>query len=159
MNSCEKFKEWLLSDCNSDGFDQEQKKTLTHHLATCAVCRAFSHDLKQTMQAFEQAEQKKVPDAVWTSVKQRIENEQRKKQEAVHFPTALQNIFSFRWAPVYASIAVVIVVLTFTVRQNQVMEVKKVEQIQYLASVIDASDSLTDNDDEETELPLETYFL
>ncbi len=158
MNICKDIQELILTNYLDGEIDQELKIRIDRHLDECAECRKFAAEAKETLIVpFQQAPAEKVPAHLWTAIKDKIENVEAPAPQ-MHWARRWVETFSYlKLAPILAGLILFILIGPRVLQTQEAKKVQASEQGEYLASLLDSTSSLDSDDD--TETPLEAYFL
>jgi predicted anti-sigma-YlaC factor YlaD len=159
MPKCEQIRDWILTDYIDGWLDKKMTGQLEGHLLDCRDCRAFFKEVKDNVSLpFQQISQQPVPAALWTAIKQTIE---QKKQASpwANFVDGLKGWLVFpRLVPVFATLAVMLIVGSATINNIHLRQAQDRDQGEYLVSLLAPAGTSAGA---ETDLgtPIEHYFL
>lgn len=160
--NCERIQDLILTDYLDDQMDKSQKKYLEEHLSNCPQCMEFLQTVrKAAVEPLRNAEKLNPPASIWSNVEESILAEQQGKTNV------LVNFFEkLGWGtpiprPAFALASVIVLVLlvgTMTEYKIQ-QEASTKEQIEYLDSLANPSEGLSDNGGQGFDTSVEKYFL
>lgn len=165
---CKRVKELILTDYLDGQANEEQKKNIEKHLASCGLCNEYELAVRETaFDPFINAERQNPPESAWHKIKEQIEEEQQRQGLTSPFADLIRRINPFVYVPKPALAVATIVIVLFVViaiikLPSEISEVVKVdtdnqiECMNYLLGVFD-QDSITENNDFGTSI--EEYFL
>ncbi len=164
---CKKIKELILTDYPDGQMDEEQKKQIEKHLASCVHCKEYELVTRKTViEPFSNTERLNPPEIIWHKIKEQIEEKQQQELSSP-FADLIRRIKSLLYIPKPAlAVATIVIVSLITVtiirlpsKNPEVMKVnpeKQIECINHLISVF-SQDSMNGNKDFGTSI--EEYFL
>ncbi len=165
---CRKVRDLILTDYLDGQANEEQKKNVEKHLASCKLCNEYELAVKKAaFDPFINAERQNPPEAAWHKIKEQIEEEQQRPGITSSFADLVRRINPFVYVPKPALAVATIVIVLFVVvaiikLPSENIEVVKldsdnqIECMNYLLEVFDL-DSMTENNDLGTSI--EEYFL
>jgi anti-sigma factor RsiW len=153
MEPCKQFQDIILTEYFDGELDQPTKAKINEHLANCPACFDFAAEVKRNLiTPFSKVSREEVPSHVWSSIKNRIENE---SSESNWFQRLLQSLTFPQLTPVLGSLIVIVLVSVTLFHNQQIRQAKDKAQGDYLVSIVGSSG--LDNGGLGT--PLEEYFL
>lgn len=164
---CKKIKELILTDYLDGQMDEEQKKQIEKHLASCVHCKEYELVTRKTViEPFSNTERLNPPEIIWHKIKEQIEEKQQQELSSP-FADLIRRIKSLLYVPKPAlAVATIVIVSLITVtiirlpsKNQEIVKVSpenQVECVNYLISVFN-QDSLDENNDFGTSI--EEYFL
>ena len=161
MDKCEKFKDLILTDHIDGEVDAAAKEQIDAHLLACPDCLRLAEEVKAILVVpFKQAGREAVPEGIWEGIKDRIGQEEAPWNVRVgEVISGLAGSLTFpRLVPAFASLALLVLVASTVLHDQQVRQVKEQEQVEYLVSTLASADQAAETDNT-TETPIETYFL
>lgn len=134
---CERIKEIIATDYIDGQLDEKLKRQVQAHLGICSQCLAYEESLRKVaVEPFKNLEELSPPDFVWERIRVNIEEGQAQHRGSIltFLKNSLQPFFHIpRPAPLFAAIAVAILVITVTsavVSLNSVARIKSYFQEQ-----------------------------
>ena len=158
MSNCKEIRDFILTDYIDGEIHGALKKTINDHLSECGDCLMFAREVeKNLIDPFKTSPKKEVPEALWRSIKEKIENSNAKGRRIKDFWGRLTGSFSFPKlaAPVFMLLLAMGTIFFHIQRENQAREQ---EQVEYLAYVLTPPD-LQETDNNSSPMPIEEYFL
>ncbi|MCB9771615.1 MAG: zf-HC2 domain-containing protein [Candidatus Omnitrophica bacterium] len=157
MNTCKNIKDLILTDYMDSEVDLSTREQISSHLLNCSHCRRFAAEAEKNLAVpFKGKIREDVPEHVWSSIRQSIENAAMANTQSKSFINNFIQIFSFpKLAPALGGFVVLLLMGTFILNSHQIKQVKEKEQGEYLASLWKTVDF--ENSDLRT--PIEEYFL
>ncbi len=162
MSACKKYRDIILTDHMDGELDKSAQARVAQHLAVCPGCRALAEQVKQDMVLpFEQAGREAVPEHVWTSIKESIEEESHAYNPLMGFIRGLADPFALpKLAPALMSVAALALVGSLVFHDQQIKQAKAQAQGEYLVSVLAPANGVAvETDSEDFPTSIETYFL
>ena len=161
MKLCEQCREWILVDFYDSELNVENNQNLKKHLLDCAKCQQFARDVKaQVIHPFDHLEKKEVPASIWIAIEEKIKEEQNLQwARKNHFQSFFDHLLSWKLAPVYGTVFVLIMIFSFTIHMKQVKYIHDEEQAQYLISVMGSDVGMNETGSPDSDMSLEKYFL
>ena len=161
MNNCEKFRDLIITLYIDHEADLPLRSEIDTHLQVCPACREFAHDVgKNLVVPFQNVRQAAVPGHVWSSIKERLEQEGYSGNPIKNSWQQWSEILSFpRLATVMAGFAVLVLIATSVFHDQQIKQAKDTETGKYLVYLLGTTDFLSDKEDRDLETPIEKYFL
>jgi len=161
MKKCDGFRDLILTDYIDGELDKDAVAGVEGHLLDCSDCRAFFKEVKTNgALPFQQAIRPPVPSELWSTIKQRIEDEKQGSFSLEDLIDKLRGLIVFpRIVPVFASLIVMFLAGSVTLNTIQVQQAKDREQGEYLVSLLSSSGASLPADNNEGTTPIEHYFL
>ena len=159
MNDCKMIQEFILTNYVDGEADAQTKKNIDAHLSTCADCRHFAEQIKdELITPFQDAVKESVPESVWLSIQQKIENESEKKEGS--FLEKLKESFTLpKLVPALVSFVLLLFIGSTVFYRQQIKAMKETEQGEYLAYVYESVGDSQETEGNSPETPIEEYFL
>ncbi len=166
--NCKNVEDLILTDYLDGQMDEEQKKLIEKHLASCVHCREYVLTARKTVIApFDNSERVNPPAVLWHKIREQIDEEEQPEALTSPFADFIHSIKSLLYMPKPAfAVAMIVILLLVTVsvvklpsKNQEIVKVdteNQVECITYLISVFD-QDSMSEDDNFED--PIEEYFL
>ncbi len=160
MEKCDHFKELILTDYIDGELGKDSAGSLENHLLDCDECRAFFKEVKNNAAPFQQASRQPVPAGLWEAIRQSIEHENQATNPFADFIDRLRGLIVFpRMVPVFASLALILLVGSVTLNTIQVQQVKERDQGEYLVSLLSPAGPSAASENNNLGTPIEHYFL
>ena len=145
--SCERYRDWILSDYLDDELELPQKKELEGHLAQCGKCKDFALKVKQvTVEPFYQGERLEPSPHVWANIRESLGfdvSSTRIPAQTTWWDKVRLSFLFPRPAFALATIILVLMVLTLTTYRNRgerIVQTDLEDDMDYLVSLVDDSD-------------------
>ena len=160
METCKTFKDWILTDHIDGELRKAEHDRLEFHLRECPECREFSEEVQRTLVApLRGMVREKAPEKIWLSLREQLESEKVVEDSGASFTDFLRGLLVFpRMAPIWATVAMFIVVGSLVFHDLQSKGIQAREQSEYLASLLESS-STSGEKDVGGRTPLEEFFL
>ena len=161
MNSCEKFRDLILTGYVDNEIDKETREQVDSHVRVCPECREFAQEVEKNLVApFKSLGHEEVPGDVWSAIKDRIEQGDSSSDKVKILIDRWMEFFSFpRLATVVASFVVLVLVGFAVMRYQGTQQAKAQEQGKYLVYLLGNMDVLGGKEDDDLQTPIEKYFL
>ena len=165
MKKCEYYKDLILTDYIDGELDKKIAENLERHLLDCGDCRAFFKEVKNNatinIDSFPaDTLRQQVPAELWSSIKQEIENENQTVNPLSYLLGRLSGLIVFpRMVPVFASVALMLLVGSVTLNTVQIQQAKDKDQGEYLVALLSSAGPSTQTDNNNLGTPIEHYFL
>jgi anti-sigma factor RsiW len=161
MKKCEQIKDLILTDFIDGELDKGLAESIENHLLDCSDCRAFFKEVKNNASLpFQKALQGPVPAQLWSAIKEKIESENQAKGPIEDILDKLRGLTVFpRLVPVFASVALMLIVGSVTFNTVQVQQAKDKDQGEYLVALLSPTGPSTQGDNNDLGTPIEHYFL
>jgi len=158
MKKCEQFRDLILSDHMDGELDRIAAERVQRHLLDCGECRAFLKEVASI--SLKQAPRHAVPPELWATIKEKILQDKQKVNPLESILEKLQGLIIYpRLVPVFASLILMLVAGSVSLNTIQIQQTKDKEQGEYLVSLLGATSSSTQADNNDLGTPIEHYFL
>ncbi|OGX35455.1 MAG: hypothetical protein A3C36_01710 [Omnitrophica WOR_2 bacterium RIFCSPHIGHO2_02_FULL_52_10] len=167
--SCEKFQEMILTDYLDRELSAQRRASLEAHLTQCPGCREFAEQARKgAVEPFEQLERLKPSPQLWANIKEAIEEDPQPavRGALVDFWERLKLLFYFprpalALATVVLMIVMLLAVLPKPIGRNHIAQVESVaeEEVEYLASLMEGTESMDSDGNGGYGTAIEEYFL
>jgi predicted anti-sigma-YlaC factor YlaD len=131
--NCKKARELIMTDYSDGELSRALTKKIERHLLICSECRQLTLELrKRAIEPFKKAEEVKPSDSVWYQIREAIASGESQQPEG--FLAYLRDIWRGAYylpRPVYATAAVMVIILAVTVFARQPLTKQKLVN-QYL---------------------------
>lgn len=160
--NCERIQDLILTDYLDDQMDKSQKKYLEEHLSSCPQCMEFARIAKKAaFEPFVNAEKLSPPGSVWSNIQGSILAEQ---QGRTNFLVNLLDRFGWgspipRPAFAFASVMIMVLLVGTLTEYKIHQRVSAKEQIEYLSSLTNPSETSSGNGGQGFDTAVEQYFL
>ncbi len=164
--NCKKVKELILTDYLDRQVNEEQKKQIEKHLASCVNCKEYELAARKTViEPFNKTERVNPPEEIWHKIKGQVEEEQ--KELANPFTDFIHRIKSLLYVPrpvlavptIVIVLLIVVTIIYLPSKKQETLEVNpesRIESINYMMSVFN-QDSMDEDNGIATDI--EEYFL
>ena len=161
MENCKVIQDLILTDYIDGEVDQVTKQKVETHLLTCAQCRELVGEVKENLVVpFKRAARETVPDHVWTSIKNQIEEQQHSSAGVGNFLERFIESLSFtKLVPVLASFMILILIGSTAIHHQRIQQAKEKEQGEYLVSLFGSMENFSEAENNNGETLIEKYFL
>jgi anti-sigma factor RsiW len=161
MKKCEQIKDLILTDYIDGELDKDLAGSIESHLLDCSDCRAFFKEVKDNAaMPFQKVLQEPVPSQLWSAIKENIENENQATNPLADFLDKFRGLIIFpKLVPVFASVALMLLVGSVTLNTVQIQQAKDKDQGEYLVALLSPTSSSTQGDNNDLGTPIEHYFL
>src|SRR4051812_23957848 len=125
MDNCKKFQDLILTDYIDGEIDQKTREMIDSHVRACPQCQRLAEDVKQNLVApFKSVERENVPDQVWISLKEKIENEKYAPAPAVSgfIDRFIESFLSPKLVPVYLNMIVLVLIGSWLLHDRQIIK-------------------------------------
>ena len=158
--TCEKMRDLILTDYLDGELDELVRQNVERHLRDCTNCRGLAEDVKKKLVLpLTQTIDKEVPERVWLSIKEKIEEANVLDQSKLN---SAESIFDFfnpaKLMPIALGFIFVTIVSVGIIHDRNVKQAEQKHQMEYLAFVLESVSSDADVQEEKT-TALEEYFL
>ena len=165
--NCKRIQEFIITDYIDGQMEDKQKGFIDQHLTHCSTCKEYLSSIKkEVVYPFVNAS-KDVPDEfLWAQIKQTIEEEQQQQLETSLKPNFWERIRSAVHIPRPAFALTTIVTMIFMIGStgqlflsSPVVKINGQDQVEYLSSLIDEPVDLASDNGNDSQIPIEKYFL
>ncbi|MEE9605655.1 MAG: zf-HC2 domain-containing protein [Candidatus Scalindua sp.] len=164
--NCKKVKELILTDYLDGQVNEEQKRQIEKHLASCGPCKEYELLAKKTViDPFNNAKRIRPSEVVWHKIKEQIEEEQQ--ELASPFADLIRRIKSFLYVPkpafVVATIMVVLLIIVTIIKlpseKQEIVKVSPEKQIECMTYLLRVFNQDSTNETNGFGTSIEEYFL
>lgn len=163
--NCNQVRDLILTDYLDDRLSGRILDEFKAHLLKCADCREFEQLAHQAaIEPFKGLTTAKTPEAVWQNVRERIAEEDRRFSPSwvEVFGNFWENLLGLRPVAAWVGICSVLI-LTLAVGQHvsrqKVLKAQDKEKVEYLAFLLEYSETATQNGNSGYGTDIEAMFL
>ncbi len=164
---CDNVQELILTDYLDGQVNEEQKKNIEKHLASCVHCREYELVARETViTPFNNTEKLSPPKATWDKIRNQIEEDER--QEITNpFADLIRGIKSALYIPkpvfAVASVAIVILIIVTVIQlpsdDQKIAKMSAEEQIECMTYLLGEFNEELADEGSDFGASVEEFFL
>ena len=161
MDNCKRIKDLILTDYIDNQLDSSSKDQVENHLLSCKTCQNFAMEVKERlMEPLASTFRQELSSEIWETLKQKIFQEQTKKQGLGDWILGWIGSISFpRLVPVLVSLVMVVFISSTIFLNWQTKQAQDQEQGAYVEFMLSSATVSNHGDNHDLGTPIEQYFL